>query len=316
MKLYPLNPLLGQKLQTAARGVTVDAAYLAHIAIPAASAAAANNTAVHAAINLSDDAQEITTGFTDPAHPRAIRIKGGIAGMAGDVVLNGLNYKGEVIAETIALNGVTAVDGAKAFKTVTSVDLPAETHTSAAQIETATVIAAAGITLAGNAAVIVTAAGMTGTPKTLAVAVALNDTAAQVAGKIRTALAADAAVAALFTVGGTGAEVVLTKKAPAANDATLNISIDNGTCTGLTTAAASADTKAGVAYDTVSIGFNDVLGLPYFLPYNTVQAVYFGGTKEGTAATVTVDADEIEKNTIDLNSALTGAAAVDIYLIV
>ena len=32
-----------------------------------------------------------------------------------------------------------------------------------------------------------------------------------------------------------------------ANDATLNISIDNGTCAGLTTAGTSADTTAGVA---------------------------------------------------------------------
>jgi hypothetical protein len=126
-----------------------------------------------------------------------------------------------------------------------------------AQIETAT--AAGTITLAGNAEVIVTASGMTGTPKTILVPVALNDTAATWAGKVRAALAADAAVSALFTVGGTTTAISLTRKPLAtytvgaasvptypANDTTLNISLDNGTCTGITTAASSANSTAGV----------------------------------------------------------------------
>jgi len=120
-----------------------------------------------------------------------------------------------------------------------------------AQVETATVVTASGATTAGDATVIVTAAGMTGTPKTLNVALLLTDnTAALVATKIRAALAADTAVSAKFTVGGTGAAIVLTKKVKAANDTTLNVSIDNGTCAGLTTAASSADTTAGVAPET------------------------------------------------------------------
>jgi phage tail sheath protein FI len=115
-----------------------------------------------------------------------------------------------------------------------------------AQVETATVVGT--ITLAGDAEVIVTAAGMTGSPKTFQVPVLLGDTASVVAGKIRTALAADAALTALYAVSGAGANVVLTRLAPfAANDATLNIDIDNGTCTGLTPDASSTDTTAGVA---------------------------------------------------------------------
>ncbi len=125
-----------------------------------------------------------------------------------------------------------------------------------AQVETAT--AAGTITASGNATVIVTAAGMTGTPKTISVAVLNGDTAAVWAGKVRTALAADTAVAALFDVGGTTTAIRLTRKATAtytvgtvsvplyaANDATLNISLDNGTCTGITTAATSANTTSG-----------------------------------------------------------------------
>jgi hypothetical protein len=120
-----------------------------------------------------------------------------------------------------------------------------------AQVETATVVGT--VSTAGNASVVVTAAGMTGTPKTIPVAVALSDDASAVAGKIRAALAADTAVAAMFTVGGAAATVVLTRKIKAANDATLNVSIDNGTCAGLTTAATSANTTAGVAQTSTTI---------------------------------------------------------------
>jgi phage tail sheath gpL-like len=88
---------------------------------------------------------------------------------------------------------------------------------------------------------------MAGSPKTLTVAVALNDSAAVVAQKVREALAADAAVTAKFNVGGNGANVVLTALAAAANDATLNIAIDNGTCAGLTAVTKSVDTTAGQA---------------------------------------------------------------------
>ena len=100
---------------------------------------------------------------------------------------------------------------------------------------------------AGDATVVVTAAGLTGSPKTFSVAVLDGETANTVAGKIRTALGEDADVSDLFTVSGATNKVILTAKTAAANDATLNIAIDNGTCAGLTTAASSANTTAGVA---------------------------------------------------------------------
>lgn len=115
------------------------------------------------------------------------------------------------------------------------------------QVETAVIVGT--ITLGGNMSVTVTAAGMTGSPKTLSVAVLLNDTASQVAAKVRTALEADEDVTAMFTVGGTGANVILTALQSAANDATLNIAYDNDTCTGLTPDASSNNTTAGVKGD-------------------------------------------------------------------
>lgn len=115
------------------------------------------------------------------------------------------------------------------------------------QVETAVIVGT--ITLGGDMSVTVTAAGMTGSPKTLSVAVALNDTDAQVGAKVRTALAADADVTALFGVSGSGANVILTALQSAANDASLNIAYDNDTCTGLTPDATSNNTTAGVKGD-------------------------------------------------------------------
>jgi len=116
------------------------------------------------------------------------------------------------------------------------------------QIETATVVGTIEPAGAGNAAVIVTATGMTGSPITLAVPVANNDSAALVGGKIRAFIISDAtaaAIRAMFDVSGTGATVVLTRKIPIETDAFLNIAIDDGTSSGLTNAPTSVDTHAG-----------------------------------------------------------------------
>ncbi len=117
--------------------------------------------------------------------------------------------------------------------------------TGVKQVETATV--AGTVTTAGNATVTVTAAGLTGSPKAYTVAVALGDTPNVTAFRIREALAVDEVLTVLYDVGGTGDKVVLTKVVPAANDATLNIAIANGTSVGLTNASTSADTVAGKA---------------------------------------------------------------------
>jgi len=137
-----------------------------------------------------------------------------------------------------------------------------------AQVETAT--CAGTVTAGGNASVVVTAAGLTGSPKTLSVAVATSDTATAWAAKVRTALAADVDVAAMFAVSGATTAVVLTRRHAvtvptgtleiySANDATLNISLDNDTCTGITTAATSTNTTAGVVSDGAKIYDGDQL---------------------------------------------------------
>jgi hypothetical protein len=116
-----------------------------------------------------------------------------------------------------------------------------------AQVETATVVAAAGATSNGDLDLEITADGLSPTnPAEISVPLTTADnTAAKVATKIRTVLGATAAITNLFTVGGTGANITLTRNAPVANDGTLNIAIAGGL--GVTAALTSADTTEGIA---------------------------------------------------------------------
>lgn len=86
-------------------------------------------TATKAAFTLTSSAQTgITAGITNPDVPRIVSVKGNASGITGNVVIYGTNINDEVISDTIALSGSSEVAGAKAFKTVTSIDFPAETH--------------------------------------------------------------------------------------------------------------------------------------------------------------------------------------------
>ena len=69
-------------------------------------------------------------------------------------------------------------------------------------------------------------------------------------------------------------------------------------------------------YDaTVSIGFGDILGLPYERDEIPLIDCFLDSVLEGTAATITAHITNIESNTIDLDSALDGSK-VDAYLVV
>jgi metal-dependent amidase/aminoacylase/carboxypeptidase family protein len=118
----------GQNLATDASGVSVLAAELAHIQIASTIAVAPSATSILAATALTAAVQAITAGITNPAIPRNVSIKGNASGNAGNVVIKGTNYQGYAITETIALNGTSTAVGAKAFKTITEIDLPIQTH--------------------------------------------------------------------------------------------------------------------------------------------------------------------------------------------
>lgn len=136
----------------------------------------------------------------------------------------------------------------------------------AAQVETAT--AAGTASAAGNVTVTVTSAGMAGSPLAITVPILNGDVAATWAGKVRTALAANAVIAARFVVSGTSTAIVLTRKPGTvlvadnesvnlflATDATLNIALAGPA--GVTPAATSANTVAGTVTSGVLIRDGD-----------------------------------------------------------
>lgn len=125
--MHPYNPY-DQTIKTDSNGVAVKRSFLANYEIEAAKVPAQSDTAVLPVTTQTGVAQQITAGITSPAIPRSIRVKGNAVGNVGNVVITGTNFNGTQITETIALNGATAVEGSKAFKTVTRIDLPIQTH--------------------------------------------------------------------------------------------------------------------------------------------------------------------------------------------
>ncbi len=315
--MYPYNHKMGQRIQTNAVGVAVDRAFLAHYHIDAEDAPAASSDGVHAAMNLGAAAQVITTGITNPAVPRNIRIDGNVSGIDGVVKITGTNFAGEVITEEITANGTTAKDGNLAFKTVTQIDLPIQDHSPAAQTETIQVTA--GASDAGDISVAVTAAAL-GDDSPVSVTVTLtaeDNTAAEVAAKIMAALNDDAKISAAFTATVTGDDsdtITLTAKAPAANDTTLAMAVTAGT-TGVTVGSSTAGTP-GVPYDQISVGWGDKFGLPYKLYADELVILkLFNKAKESTEGTITADATDLEKNVYDPHDTTLGVD-IDLYIIV
>lgn len=130
MPLYPENPNRNQRNQTDTNNITIDKAFPVHFVVSAVNAVAAAVAGVLAATNATGEALEITENLTNPAVPRNITATAG--GTAGDiaaiqVTVEGTNYKDEVISEVLpafTVDTAGTVQGSKAFKTVTSVDIP------------------------------------------------------------------------------------------------------------------------------------------------------------------------------------------------
>lgn len=168
---------------------------------------------------IGQSAVDVWTKSGSFAEPTAARIHTLVSNSAED------DYSGELQIETATAVGTIA---------------------GVLQVETATVAGTIGPAGVGNAKVTITSA-LLAEALEVSVAVANDDTANNVATKIRAALNQETDITDNFTVGGTNAEVKLTTKAYASNDTTLNIAIDNDTCSGLTAAPTSTDTTAGKA---------------------------------------------------------------------
>ena len=100
-------------------------------------AVAASDTAVMAAVaaTVGTD-QTVTSGLTDPDVPRVLKVVPG--GTTGDiqesvVTVTGTNVEGKVMTEEFrfAADASAAVEGVKAFRTVTSVNIDAQLSTAA-----------------------------------------------------------------------------------------------------------------------------------------------------------------------------------------
>ncbi len=123
MALFPFNPFAGQTIQGQTKDVTpVDMAFLAHYRFKPV---ALDVDRILTATTLLAAAQPGVAPVAQPDVPRFLSIQGGQAGQNGTVTIHGTDISGAVISEDIVSNAAVAVNGTKAFKTVTSIDLPA-----------------------------------------------------------------------------------------------------------------------------------------------------------------------------------------------
>lgn len=138
MPFYPRNTNYGATLSTdAGIGVTTGQMQVAVLTVAAAAATVASTTGIHAAVTDNGAQQVVTTAITQPSVPRGITATAG--GTAGDikaiqVIIAGTNYAGAAITETLpafTVDTAGTVQGSKAFKTVTSITIPAHDGTGA-----------------------------------------------------------------------------------------------------------------------------------------------------------------------------------------
>jgi hypothetical protein len=319
MSLYSRAPYkhdFGQTITTDCEEVSVDRSFLAHYHIDAEDAPAASSDGVHAAMNLGAAVQAITTGITNPAVPRNIRIDGNVSGITGVVKIHGTNFAGEVITEEITADGTTAKDGNLAFKTVTQIDLPIQNHTPAAQTETIEVTNEC--TNTEEISVAVTATTLLGDDSPESVTVALDSTVhttvTLVAAAVVEALNENEVIGAVFEASNAGGVITLAAKEPAANDSSLAIAFTAGT-SGVTVGSSTNGTT-GVPYDVVSIGWGDKFGIPYKLYADELVILKLvNKAKEVSEGTVTADATDLAKNVYDPTDATLGVD-IDLYIIV
>jgi autotransporter-associated beta strand protein len=164
---------------------------------------------------------------------------GGTGTLGGPVTLAGGTLAPGSSTGTLTVNGPVSFDATSTYA--------AEVVGATAQVETAT--ASGNAQNNGNVLAIVTGAGIAGSPLTVVVPVLAGDTPADWAPKVAAALNDTPAVTALYNVTSSGADIILTAIAPAANDPTLNLALgfDPENDPMIDESPTSADTVAGLA---------------------------------------------------------------------
>lgn len=125
-----------------------------------------------------------------------------------------------------------------------SIDFPRDyIATGAAQVETFN--ASGTATTPGNVTLNLTSAYLPGSPISINVPIAGNETASAQAGLYRAALAANSTISSRYTISGASSSVILTDKLKAANDPTLSLAVVS-TVSGVNSVANSSNTSKGV----------------------------------------------------------------------
>lgn len=310
MGLAGYDPNRGQWLKTGS-DKHVDRSFVAHYQIAAADAVAAGAATVLAATPLTGAVQTFDSGdvLAQPAVPRCLSITCDTAGCLGNVVITGLDSDGTAMSDTIALNGAATVAGDEAFASISGITFPV------ARYQQGSVTVTAGASAAADMTITVTAAVLDGGSEVLTVGVLNGDTAEQVAGKIVAVANINADITGDFTFTSDGADVIMTAKAFAAQDATYSIAFSGAGANGTgVTLGAYAGIVSGNPAGNVSIGTTDDLGLPHCLPYDTILKIVSGGTAD-TVASSSFHATTLGSNYVNPTAAL-NASQIDIYYLV
>ena len=255
----------------------------------------------------------VTTGITGlSAASRITATTGGTATdiRAGTAVIAGINPDGVSISETLptfTVNSATTVTGKKLFLKVNSITIPQHDgngattsfSTAGAPQETVTTTVMAALTDTGSDTTV------TSTTSINHFDVPRNITAFAdgTAGDIK---------AIQVTITGKNVEgVSIAETLPAFTVNTVGVVTGSKIFEKVTKIEIPAHDGTGA---TTSVGVGNKLGLGNRLTRNTVHEAYLGNTKEGTAPTVAIDADDIESNSAALNSNLDNTQVIIEYI--
>ena len=322
MSLAPMNPFMGEQIKSDAEPVVNKWAQMAHIQIAAADATLGVANSVHAAKNCPEinvPAHVVLHAATAITDILTITSENNLGAATNGIPVDLVTAAGDALAVTeapagtlkIALANTTAAKNTGALITAAINGL-----TTVGGIDVTNMVAAPG----GNWNIAAIATGETGVVpfaggqmKVDIITTNLHDP------KIPRSITA--------TAGGVGADigaVAVTVYGTNANDEAISEVLPAFTLNtaGIVKGALAFKTIQEVdipAHDglgaTTAIGDGDKIGLNYKLARDTIAVAYFDNSSDMPPTSVTIDDTDLEKNVIQMKSAL-NAKQLDIYLMV
>ena len=275
-------------------------------------AAAGATGSVLAATTDTGASQTFTTGIL--ALPRLSRISASVSGDQADVraesvVVTGQDENGTTISETLTaftVNVAGTITGEKVFKKVTSILLPAMDGTGVAIS-----LATGGSPRAADTNAIAAARTDTGASATVTTGTSINSLSEP----------RNITVTSGGTAGDIRAESVVitgTNEQDASITESFLLTVNSATTVTGTNIFKSVTSILYPAMDgtaaTIAVGHGDLLGIGKRLKRNTIRNGYLNNVLEGTTPTVLFDADDLESNTVDLDSALDSTPVIFEYM--